>query len=163
HDPRGIFAVDARVVRLEAARRDEDRVVLVVDLSHRDVLADVRREAELHVFVDDAAQVAVDHPAREPRRRHAGKRGAARLIERGVAAMLARPGSREVEIPAGPRLQGTSFPGGGVELALGGSDLPDLVELSHAGTSSCYRRVVGSQTRWNGTTLFEIASWRWSL
>src|SRR5207245_2216092 len=81
HDALRVLALEPEVVRLEAPRRDEDRVVLVVQLAERHVPADIRRQAQLDVLVDDARDVAVDDLARQAERRDTGERGAAGLFE----------------------------------------------------------------------------------
>src|SRR5438093_652757 len=81
HDAGGVLARDARIVWLEATRCDKHRVVLVVQLPQRDIAADIRRQAELDVFVDDAVDVAVDDLARQPERRHARELRPSSLVE----------------------------------------------------------------------------------
>jgi hypothetical protein len=84
HDAGGILAGDAGVVRLEAAGRDEDRVVRVVELAERYILAHERRQAQLDVLVDDAVDVAVDDLAWQAEWRHARERRPTRLVQRVV-------------------------------------------------------------------------------
>src|SRR5436309_1294869 len=56
HDAARVLAGDAGIVRVETARRDDHRIVLVVQLAQRNVAPDVRRQAQVDVLIHDAAQ-----------------------------------------------------------------------------------------------------------
>ncbi len=87
--------------------------------------------------------------------RRLARRGAHRSADRGhgvrvkgeLPALFELAGGGQVQITAAIGLHGAGFLARDVFLVPGGADLYDLVELSHLGDSSCYRRVVGSQTR----------------
>jgi predicted RNA-binding protein associated with RNAse of E/G family len=64
-----------------------------------------------------------------------------------LPAFFELTGRRKVQITAAVGLHRTGFLARNVFLVPAGADLYDLVQLSHGGDSSCYRRVVGSQTR----------------
>src|SRR5438046_4416742 len=134
-----------------AARRTEHRRWLLgVGVSViADVLVSPAGEQLLHV-ADRQRLIDLFAPAGRLARRGAhgsADRGHRIRVERELPALFELAGRREVQISPAVGLHGARFLAGDVLLVLGGTDLYDLVELSHCGDLSCYRRVVGSQTR----------------